>query len=70
MGGLPFLGLREQGSPAEKDVGQRTQHRELRRVFGQAFIAKLPVPPEVLDDPERMFHLGSNPGMPTIAFLL
>ena len=45
MGGLPSLGFREQGSPAEKYVGQRTQRCELRRVFGQAFIAQFPVSP-------------------------
>ncbi len=44
----------------KKDVRQHTHRRELRRVFGQSFIAELPVPPEVFDHPEWMIHLGSN----------
>jgi len=70
MGGLPFLGLREQGSPAEKDVSQRTQRRKLRRVFSQAFIPELPVPPQMLDHSEGMLDLSSDARMPAIAFLL
>ncbi len=70
MGGLPSLGFREQGSPAEKDVGQGAQRRELRRVFGQAFIPKLLVPPQMLNDSKGMFHLRSDARMAAIPFLL
>ena len=69
-GSLLESGCHEQGSPAEKYVGQRTQRRELRRVFGQAFIAQLPVSPQMLDHSEGMLDLGPDPRMPVMAFLL
>ena len=52
-------------------MAQRKRRVQLRRVLGQPLVAHLGVPELLLDDPKRVFHLGSNAslGVFTLALL-
>jgi hypothetical protein len=57
------LGPLQQRSPGRPQITQRKQGDQLLGVFGQPFVANFDESELALDDPERMFDLGSNAGL-------
>ena len=50
-------------------IAQGKQRDQLRRVLGQSLVANFGVAELALDDPERVFHLGTDAGLELLSLV-